>query len=44
MEKESKRESKRQNQKKDEKRYAGKKKISHNTEWQMGKETIHEKV
>ena len=32
MEKESKRESKRQNQKKDEKRYAGKKKISHNTE------------
>ena len=32
MEKESKRESKRQNKKKDEKRYAGKKKISHNAE------------
>ena len=32
MEKESKRESKRQNKKKDEKRYAGKKKISHNIE------------
>ena len=32
MEKESKRESKRQNKKKDEKRYAGKERISHNTE------------
>ena len=38
-----KRESNRQNKKKNERRYAGKNKMLHTTEWQVGKETIYQK-
>lgn len=44
MRKERKRESHRQNKRKDERRCAGKNKMSLNTEGQVGKETIHQKV
>ena len=44
MEKESKRKCNRQNKKKNERRYKWKNKMLHNKEWQMGKETIHQKV
>ena len=42
--KKGKRESNRQNKKNNERRYTGKNKISHTTEWQMRKETIYQKV
>ena len=44
MEKKGKRESNRQNKKKNERRCAGKNKMSHTAEWQVGKETIYQKM
>ena len=42
--KKGKRESNRQNKIKNERRYAEKNKMSRTTEWQVGKETIYQKV
>ena len=42
--KKGKRESNRQNKIKNERRYAEKNKMSCTTEWQVGKETIYQKV
>ena len=42
--KKSKRENNRNDKKKNQQGYAGKNKMSHNTEWQMGKKTIYQKT